>query len=55
MMAGAKSSTYTCSDYREEMILLGLQRRLNRGNLTEQEKKDILKEIEAVEKQMGLR
>jgi hypothetical protein len=53
-MAGAKRSTYTCNDYREEMILLGLQRRLNRGDLTEEEKKQILKDIEVIEKQMGL-
>lgn len=49
-----KKGNYTCNDYREEMILLGLQKRLSLGNLTEQEKKDILKEIDRVEKQMGL-
>lgn len=51
---GSKKGSYTCNDYREEMILLGLQRRLNQGNLTETEKKELLREIEAIEKQMGL-
>lgn len=50
----AKKGNYTCNDYREEMILLGLQKRLNQGNLTDQEKKELLKEIEIIEKQMGM-
>lgn len=49
-----KKGNYTCNDYREEMILLGLQKRLNQGNLTDKEKEDILKEIELIEKQMGM-
>lgn len=53
-MMGSKKGKYTCTDYREEMILLGLQKRLNQGNLTEEEKKEILREIEVIEKQMGM-
>jgi hypothetical protein len=45
----AKKLRYTCNDYREEMILLGLKRRLCRENLSEEERKEILKEIEAIE------
>jgi len=30
---------YTCSDYREEMILLGLQKRLSSPDLLPEEKK----------------
>lgn len=45
---------YTCNEYREEMILLGLQKRLASENLTPREKQDLLKEIARVEKQMGL-
>jgi hypothetical protein len=41
---------YTCNDYREEMILLGLNRRLYQQNISEEERKEILKEIEAIEK-----
>lgn len=49
-----RASKYTCNEYREEMILLGLQKQLARPNLTEAEKKNLLKEISRVEKQMGL-
>jgi hypothetical protein len=47
-------SNYTCNDYREEMILLGLQRQLAKPDLTPEEKELILKQIAEVEKQMGL-
>ncbi len=45
---------YTCYEYREEMILLGLQRQLTSPDLTAQEREGLLKEIARVEKQMGL-
>lgn len=45
---------YTCNEYREEMILLGLQRRLSQKDLTEEERQKLLLEISNVEKQMGL-
>lgn len=45
---------YTCNDYREEMILLGLQKRLASPGLTPEEKKDLLEEIARVEKRMGI-
>ena len=45
---------YTCNDYREEMILLGLQKRLASPDLTSDEKKNLLEEIAKVEKQMGI-
>ena len=54
-MTDAKpASPYTCNEYREEMILLGLQRRLSSPNLPEREKEELLKEIARVEKQMGI-
>jgi len=43
-----------CSDYRLEMILLGLRRRLNEETLTEDEEKKLLDEIREVEAQMEL-
>ncbi len=46
---------YTCNEYREEMILLGLQKRLFLGNLTPEEKESLLREIKSVEEQMGIR
>ena len=48
------TSTYTCNDYREEMILLGLNKQLARPDLTAEEREHLLREIARVEKQMGL-
>jgi hypothetical protein len=45
---------YTCNEYREEMILLGLQKRLSSPDLIPKEKESLLKEIAKVEKQMGI-
>jgi len=45
---------YTCNDYREEMILLGLQTRLACPTLTPEEKKSLVKEIARIERHMGL-
>jgi len=45
---------YTCADFRVEMILLSLKRRLHGEHLSEQEKNDILLKIKQLEKEMGL-
>lgn len=45
---------YTCNEYREEMILLGLQKQLASSGLTPEKREQLLKEIARVEKQMGL-
>ena len=45
---------YTCADYRSEMILAGLRKRLGDSTLSEEEKKEVKKQIEALEKEMGL-
>ncbi len=53
----SKSETtwkYTCTEYREEMILLGLQKRLSSPDLTPEEKTTLLKEIAEVERRMGI-
>ncbi len=50
----ATPGKYTCNEYREEMILLGLQKRLANPDLSEEERQAILKEIAEVEKQMGM-
>jgi len=46
--------SYTCADYREEMILLGLIKRLRQENLSEEEKSAILYQIRKIEKDMAL-
>ncbi|MEA1969689.1 MAG: hypothetical protein U9N77_15895 [Thermodesulfobacteriota bacterium] len=40
--------------YREEMILMALQKRLASPELTQKEKDEILKEITRMEKSMGM-
>ncbi|MBW1642003.1 MAG: hypothetical protein JRJ39_15480 [Deltaproteobacteria bacterium] len=46
------SNTYTCQDYRQEMILLGLQRRLNDTNLSDEERGGVIEEIRKLELEM---
>lgn len=46
--------TIRCSDYRLEMILLGLRRRLSDEALSEDEKDKLLKEIRRIEAEMRM-
>ena len=45
---------YTCSDYREEMRLIGLKKRLNEATLSPKEKQIIEAEIAKLEKALEL-
>ena len=45
---------YTCAEYRIEMILLNLKRRLQHEGLDEEERDDILVKIKKLEAKMGL-
>jgi hypothetical protein len=47
-------SRYTCRDYREEMTLLSLQRRLNDPDLPEAERAFLRKEIRRINTEMGM-
>ena len=49
-----QTGTYTCTDYRTEMILLGLQRRLAAPDLRETERDALRAEIRKLEIEMGL-
>jgi hypothetical protein len=49
-----KQDPYTCADYREEMMLLGLKRRLEAGDLSEEETHSIQEQVAAIEKSMGM-
>ncbi len=49
-----KEFTYTCNEYREEMILVTLHKRLQQKGLPDEEKQLITKEISRIEEQMGL-
>lgn len=44
---------YTCNDYREEMVLLGLRQKLQRSDLTKEEKTKLMEEISRLEKAIG--
>ncbi|MFH1154496.1 MAG: hypothetical protein V1793_11840 [Pseudomonadota bacterium] len=47
------NNRYTCNEYREEMMLMGLHRRLETGDLTETQRQEILAEIRKIERSMG--
>lgn len=49
----AEPARYTCNDYRQEMILLGLRQKLQRSDLTEAEKTKLMEEISKLEKAIG--
>jgi len=49
-----KNPPYTCADYREEMILLGLRRRLEDPGLSEEEKPAIQARIQELEKSLDM-
>ncbi len=45
---------YTCMDYREEMLLLGLKRQFEDPALPESEKRRIAEKIRELERKMGM-
>ena len=49
-----RAMKYTCGDYRSEMKLLGLKKRLKEENVSEEEKIQILQEIKELEKEMEM-
>lgn len=46
--------TYTCQEYRTEMLLLSLRKRLGEEGLAEAEKERLRAEIERIESEMGM-
>ena len=49
-----QNTQYTCSDYREEMRLMGLKKRLNEEKLNSTEKQIIEAEIAKLEKALKM-
>lgn len=45
---------YTCTEYREEMLLLALRRRLMQDGLPDEEKRRIEEEIRKLEAKMDM-
>ncbi len=50
----AKNEDYTCADYREEMILLSLRRRLEDPGVSDEEKPAIRAGIQKLEKSLDI-
>jgi hypothetical protein len=48
------TGNYTCTDYRQEMMLLGLRHRLEEPGLPKADRERILQEIKELECQMGM-
>ncbi len=53
-MKPSAQRTYTCADYRAEMRLLGLRRRLEEEGVGREERARLLREIEELERALGL-
>jgi hypothetical protein len=53
-MGMEKRSKYSCADYRQEMMLLALRRRLAQDNLSEEERRRIDKEMQRLELAMKM-
>ena len=51
---GAEKGRYTCAEYRAEMILLMLHRRLNEENLSPEDRAAVEEKIDALQSKMGL-
>ena len=47
-------SNYTCTDYRAEMILLGLALRLQDEGLDSRQKEELRRQIKTIEAEMGM-
>lgn len=45
---------YTCTEYREEMMLLALRKQLSQNGLSDEEKKRIAEEIRKLEVTMDM-
>ncbi len=45
---------YTCAQYREEMLLLSLEQRLNDPGLSDDERQRLAADIEKLRQQMGM-
>ncbi|GBC59915.1 hypothetical protein DENIS_0857 [Desulfonema ishimotonii] len=45
---------YTCTEYRQEMVLLALQKQLSQGGLSEEQKQEILEKIRKLEVEMDM-
>lgn len=54
MTSGPGPRVYTCNEYRQEMILLALRRKLLQPDLTEEERRRLSEEIARLEEEIGM-
>ncbi len=50
----AEQAPYTCREYREEMVLLGLRRRLEQKDLPEEERRALRRRLQELEAEMAM-
>ena len=50
----SNNTPYTCNEYREEMLLLGLQRRLHAEDISEEERQRLKERVKDLEVAMGM-
>ncbi|GAB4276850.1 MAG: hypothetical protein Kow0092_32620 [Deferrisomatales bacterium] len=53
-MKPPRKRTYTCSDYRDEMRLLALKRRLEQEGVPEEERRRLREEVARLEREMRM-
>lgn len=53
-MSAKEETAYGCKDYRQEMVLAGLRGRLQKEDLSEDERDAIVEEIRRLESAMGM-
>lgn len=49
-----RPTKYTCTEYRQEMLLLALQRRISQEKLTEAERRELEENIRKLEAEMDM-
>ena len=54
MTADPGHQVYTCNEYRQEMVLLALRRKLLLADLTEEERQRLSEEIARLEEEIGM-
>ena len=52
--ADGTTAAYTCSEYRQEMVLLALRRKLLLSELTEEERLRLAEEVARLEEELGM-
>ena len=53
-MSEPEKTQYTCQDFRMEMTILGLRRRLHQPNLSPEERQEILDRLRMLEAEAGM-